>query len=298
MFKNAIFFRIGQAWTPDLQALEQGLKTQRFTPCGPTQQTSYGWIEPRGQEHGPMVESIGGHWILKLCIETKKVPASHVQSKLIERLKKIESSTGRKPGRKESKEIKEEILLDLLPHAFPTQGVLTIWIDPDDHMMVIDATAMGKADTAVTALVQILEQFSITKVQTETTPATQMSHWLRTDEAPYNFSVDRECELKAVDESKSVVKYGRHPLDILEVKQHIQQGKVPTKLAMTWADRVSFVLTDALVLKKITFLEGVYEGADKAADSFDTDFAIMTGELKTAFKDLVNAHEGELALET
>ena len=78
-----------------------------------------------------------------------------------------------------------------------------------------------------------------------------MATWLMTKESPNSFTVDRECELKASDESKAVVKYGRHPLDIDEVAQHIAQGKIPTKLALTWNDRVSFVLTSSMQLKKL-----------------------------------------------
>ena len=71
----------------------------------------------------------------------------------------------------------------------------------------------------------------------------------QTTVSPAGFTVDRECELKAPDESKAVVRYSRHALDIEEVQQHIGTGKVPTRLAMTWEGRVSFVLTEALQIK-------------------------------------------------
>ena len=58
-------------------------------------------------------------------------------------------------------------------------------------------------------------------------PAVAMAHWLGTGEAPYAFTIDRECELKSADEMKSVVRYARHPLDTDEVKQHIVSGKMP-----------------------------------------------------------------------
>ncbi len=87
-----------------------------------------------------------------------------------------------------------------------------------------------------------------------------MAHWLNSQEAPAGFSVDRECELKSGDESKSVVRYGRHPLDIAEVKQHIQHGKLPTRVALTWDDRVSFVLTQGLQIRKVALLDAVTEG--------------------------------------
>jgi len=120
-----------------------------------------------------------------------------------------------------------------------------------------------------------------------------MAHWLATQEPPAGFSIDRECELKAADESKAVVKYGRHPLDIAEVQQHIQQGKLPTKLALTWDDRVSFVLTEGLQIKKLAFLDSVFEGTKADEGGFDTDVAIATGELRKLIPDLIEALGGE-----
>ena len=127
-----------------------------------------------------------------------------------------------------------------------------------------------------------------------------MAAWLSEQQAPVGFNVDRECELKAADESKAVVRYTRHALDTDEVSGHIAMGKVPTRLAMTWNDRLSFVLTDALQLKKLVFLDVVLEGADAAPgdgkdDGFDTDAAIATGELGNMIPELLQALGGEMA---
>jgi recombination associated protein RdgC len=109
--------------------------------------------------------------------------------------------------------------------------------------------------------------------------------------------VDRECELKAADESRAVVRYARHALDTEEVRQHVATGKLPTRLALTWEGRVSFVLTESLQLKKLAFLEGVFEtsGAERA-DGFDADTAIATGELRKLLPDLLEALGGEVVV--
>jgi recombination associated protein RdgC len=120
-----------------------------------------------------------------------------------------------------------------------------------------------------------------------------MSHWLAAQEPPVGFTVDRECELKSADEEKAVVRYARHPLDIEEVQAHIAAGKLPTKLALTWDDRVSFMLTEGLQLKKIAFLDTVFEGSKADDGGFDTDVAIATGELSKLLPDLVEALGGE-----
>jgi recombination associated protein RdgC len=122
-----------------------------------------------------------------------------------------------------------------------------------------------------------------------------MSEWLTSGEPPAGFSIDRECELKSADETKSAVRYARHALDIDEVRQHIANGKVPTQLALTWQGRVSLVLTEAMQIKKIAFLEGVFEGGGKPAkdEAFDADAAIATGELGRLIPGLIDALGGE-----
>ena len=294
MIKTAFIYRITSPITVNLSDLGESLQAQAFTACGSTQEKSVGWIAPRGEEHGAFIESVGGHWILQLMTEVKKVPAGAIKDKVTTQCNEIESLTGRKPGKKERRDIAEEVRLTLLPFAFPARHTTTVWIDPTAKTLVLDAGSQGKADDVLAALIKVVEGISIQLVSTKTSPASAMATWLVTKESPSTFGVDRECELKATDESKAVVKYGRHALDIDEVVVHIQQGKMPTKLALTWNSRVSFVLTDGLQLKKISFLDVIFENkSDLAADGFDADVAIMTGELSKLIPDLVEALGGD-----
>jgi recombination associated protein RdgC len=289
-----MFYRIGADWTASLTQLEKSLDSFRFVECGATQEKSIGWVEPRGVAHGPLVEAIGGQWLLKLMLEAKAVPGSVLKRKLDERLAQIESAQGRKPGKREQREIKDEIRLQLLPMAFTKQAAVQVWIDPTARLLVLDAASQAKADEVVTCLVQCLEGLMVLPINTNTSATTAMSEWLTSQEAPAGFSVDRECELKAPDESRAVVRYSRHPLDTDEVRQHIVSGKLPTKLALTWDSRVSLLLTDTLQIKKLAFLDVVFEGGTaKQDDGFDADVAIATGELQRLIPGLLEALGGE-----
>ena len=301
MFKNVMVYRMVSGWSATQAQLEEALEGARFVECGASQEKSVGWIEPRGDAHGPLVEIVGGQWLLKLQIEVKTVPGSVVKRKVQDQLDHIEATTGRKPGKKEKRELLEDARLALLPMAFTKQSSVMVWIDPKAQFLVLDSGSQAKADEVMTGLIKAVEGLAVLLVNTQTSPAAAMSHWLSTREAPQGFSVDRECELKAADESKAVVRYTRHALDTDEVSQHIATGKVPTRLALTWGDRVSFVLTEALQLKKVTFLDVVLEGlpsspGDRKDDGFDADAAIATGELVQLIPDLLEALGGEVAL--
>ncbi len=298
MFKNLIVYRIGPDWSATVEHMEEALAPARFVECGATQQKSIGWIEPRGEKHGALVESIGGQRILKLQIETKAVPGSVVKRKAQEQIEHIEATTGRKPGKREIKDIRDDALLALLPMAFTKQSSVQVWIDLASRLLMTDAGSQSKADEVITALVSALPGLPLTLLQTTVSPQVAMTQWLTAEspeEWPVRLSVERECELKSNDEEKSVVKFTRHNLLNDEIRHHVAQGKLPVKLALSWDGRVAFVLTEALQLKKVSFLEGVFDGTSAGKeDGFDADVAIATGELGKLIPDLIDALGGEM----
>ncbi len=294
MFKNLTIFRVVPEWQANLaKAIEQAERKQ-FVECGASQQKSMGWVAPRA-EHGALVESVGGQWIMKVMIEKKSVPASALNKKTDARMKKIEEQTGRKPKRKE---IKDEVLRELLPQAFPKSETVVVWLDPKNRLVSIDVGSTSKADDITTLMVDTFDGFGLTMIQTNLSAATSMSGWLREREAPAGFTIDRDCQLKATDEGKSAVTYAKHGLDIEEVRLHLEQGKLPTKLAMTWDERISFVLTDAMLVKKLHFGDVVFEKPKAGGDDgFDANAAIATGELSKLIPDLIEALGGEATVE-
>nr|WP_236580565.1 recombination-associated protein RdgC [Rubrivivax sp. A210] len=298
MFKNALVFRI-ENWEskPALSEIEARLDGARFAPCGATQPESAGWVAPRGRKHGVLAESVGGQIILELCTETKAVPGGVIKTELEAQCDRIEAETGRRPKGKAARQLKEEIVHTLMPRAFPKRGSTRVWLAPQEGLVLIDAASLKKADGVVTRLVELLGGgLRLAPIQTALSPATAMAAWLVEQEAPAGFTLDRDCELKQPDSEKATVRYARHTLDIAEVGEHIKQGKLPTQVAMTWAGRVSFVLTEALVIKKIKLLDIVLEGAGSTANAddggFDTDVAIATGELRQLIPDLIAALGG------
>jgi recombination associated protein RdgC len=294
MFKNLIIYRIS-AMAFTLDQLEAALQKVPFIECGATQEKSMGWVPPRGEAHGALVESINGQWVARLMIETKAVPSDALARKVKEKAEHIERETGRKPGKMETRELKDEARLDLLPMAFTKRGSTWVWIDPQAQTVVIDTNSQARADEVVSSLVELLPSgFAVALLNTQNAPQAAMAHWLKENEPPACFTVDRECELKSCGEDKAVVRYANHPLDIQEVLEHINAGLLPTRLALTWDGRVSFKLTQQLQVKGIRFLDSVFASRQSDDSGFDADVAIATGELRKLFPDLVTALGGEV----
>ena len=295
-----MLYRLGPGWPASADQLEAALAAEPFAECGATQQKSAGWVPPRGEEHGALVESVDGQWIARLAIETKAVPGDAVRRKTQEAADEIERTTGRKPGKKEVRDLRDDALLALLPQAFPRRSQVTVWIDPGNRWLALDAGSQGKADEVITSLVRVAGKgFEIGLLQTHSSPQGAMAAWLADPEGdalPHAFNVERECELKGSGDEPAVVKFTRHPLQTDEVRQHIREGKLPTRLALGWSGRLGFVLTQALQLKKLAFQEGVFEqdAATKGDDRFDADVALLTGELRAMIPELIDALGGEV----
>lgn len=292
MFKNLTI--ITTTALPDFDVFVNGLA--KFAPTTGGQEKSVGWLPPRGDEHGPLAESVNGQWILKFMAETRTVPASVVKRQVAEMAKAIEAMTGRKQGKKEKRQMKEDAIAALLPQAFPRERATWVWVDPTARRVMLDTTSQGVADDIITALVRGIPDLSIQMLVTKTNPATAMAQWLIEQNVDGCFDIGRDCELKSSDETGAKVRYTHHPVVTSEVASHIELGKQPTSLALNWDGRVTFALTDTLQLKKLNFADDVLEKAKaqgQRADDFDGNALMATAELAPLIDDLIAALGGQ-----
>lgn len=296
MFKNLVLYRLGaESLLQNTSTLEAAIQPAIFQPCGPTEQASMGFVPPRGLAHAPLIEVVDSNLHLRIRTEKRVLPGQAVTRRVEELAATIEEQTGRKPGKKALKDLKEQAVQDLLPQALTVSSDVKIWISAKLKLLAIDAGSTTAAEPIVSALVKLWEGLTVHLIQSAESPAACMAAWLMDGVPPEGFTIDRECELKSEDEMKSVVRYARHALDTEEVRQHLTAGKRPTKLAMSYKDRISFVLTDTLQLKKISFLDLVFEGRDKPGkdEQFDADAAIATGEMGDLIPALIDGLGGE-----
>ena len=172
---------------------------------------------------------------------------------------------------------KYQALLELLPQAFPKAARIPVWISPSMELLVLGTASTSQADDVVTLMVQSLG-LTMAPLQTTASPAGVMAAWLTLGDAESPFALGGEVALQAPDDSKEAVRYVNADLDTDEVKEHVRCGKAVQSLGLYYLDRVDFVLTDSLVLKKIVLGVPVSPG-ESAADAFDADVVLATGEL-------------------
>lgn len=295
-FRNLQIYRLDSDWNQTAERFAERLATTVFQPCGGFDMQSRGWVPPRGEE-GELLVAVNSQWLIALGIEQKLLPATVIRQYTQARIAELETLQGFKAGRAQARDLREQVTAELLPRAFVKRGLVYVWIDPVSRWLVVDAASPARAEQVLEHLKTTLNDLPIRLLHTRTAPMAAMTAWLADQHVPAGFTIDRDCELRAAGEEKAVVRYVRHPLDGDEIGRHITAGKAVTRLALTWRDRISFVLTEQLQLKRLAFLDVLKEDAEKQVeggdDLFEANFTLMSGELAPLLADLVEALDGE-----
>jgi recombination associated protein RdgC len=302
-FRNLQIYRLPRPWAMDKATLAAQLARGPFQRCPADRMISRGWVSPR--EGGELVHAVGSHWLLCLAVEQRLLPADTVNRTVRELADQAAEQQGYPVGRRGLRELRERVVAELLPQAFTRVRRTFVWVDPVNGWFGVDASTAAVADRVIDQLRHCLDAFPLAPLRTRVSPSSRMAGWLATGDATAEgFSIDNDCELKAVDENKAVVRYVRQPLAddeeiAAEIKAHLAAGQLPTRLALTWNNRISFVLTERLEIKRLTFLDVVHESAEylvaeNAEEQFDADFTLMTGEFVQFLPALVQALGGEV----
>ncbi|MCO7641915.1 recombination-associated protein RdgC [Pseudomonas sp. S 311-6] len=296
-FKNLKLYRLSANFDMSTAALNEALAKLAFTPGNASQPQTIGWAPVR--DGGDYAHAVGDHLLLRLTAEQKLLPSKVVAQAAKERAADFEAQQGYKPGRKQMKELKEQIYDELLPRAFSTRRDTFIWIDRASRWIVIDASSSARADEALGLMAKSIAPFPVEPLYVNQSPGAAMTAWLADDEAPAGFTIDQDTRLQSAGDGKAKVSYQQLVPEPEELRRHIAQGKQCSRLALTWEDRVSFVLTDGLDIRRIKPLDVLVENAAGSLlnddERFDSDFSLFGGEMSHLAADLTAALGGEKA---
>ncbi|BEH15086.1 MULTISPECIES: recombination-associated protein RdgC [Marinobacter] len=298
-FRNARIFRFTKPFDITAEALEEKLQADAFKPCGPQETTRQGWVPPLGKHGEQLVHSANGYHLIALRKEEKILPGPVVKEAVEERAEAIELDQGRKVRKKEKEEIKEQVMLEMLPQAFSRNRRCFAYLAPQDGVLVVDAGSAKQAEDLASTLRKSLGSLPVRPPAVEQAPAFTFTGWLtETIDHPANIVLGSECELKDPSEDGGVVRCKGLDLKADEIRNHLETGMQVTKLALTWDDNVSFVLDEELGIRRLKFGETLQDqlddvDVDDALAKFDAAFTLMTLELSRMIPGLLEALGGE-----
>lgn len=297
-FKNLSIFRLTEDFTLSPAELEQKLEQMAFRPCGNHEEFTFGWTAPLGKTSQQLVHSTNGFMMLCGKKEEKVLPAAVVNEMLQEKTLEEEDRQGRKLAKKERTAIKDELIFELLPKAFSFSRKTYAYIDPKGGWLVVDAASAKKAEDLLSNLRKCLGSLPAVPPNTVEKPIATMTQWLIHHETPADITIEDECELRSPEEEGGIIRCKRHDLTLPEIRNHLDTGKEAIKLAISWDDRLSFIIDEHLAIKRLRFLDLIQDQAanieaSDEAEQFDVDFSIMSLELANFLPRLMELFGGE-----
>lgn len=264
-FKQVTPFRLLEL--PEKRYLDESLGNSWFTEPQGLDWFSEGFTHPTAFSD-TAVFGAEKTMLIALKREEKVLPSEAIKYKLDEQIIKIQANEGRNVGRKEKQELRETIIDDLLPKALikssRTYGLFS------GEWLFVDTANRRKAENLLTKLREALGGLSAQHLVTRQSPASLMTNWLLQGEAQGRFVLDSDVTLVGVGDVAPKVKISRKDLTAEDVVQHAKNGMKVTELGLIWNDRVAFILTQDLTLKRIQWLDVVQEEAEGSCDDAES----------------------------
>lgn len=296
-FRNLQLYRLAADHALSADSINDCLAKRPWLPCGAMDLQSQGWIPPAPHAVEVFGYAQQGAVLVALKTEEKILPAIVVKQEAEYRIAQIEAEENRKVGRKEAKDLRDQITHELLPKAFTRSRVQRALVDLESGLVLVDAGAAAKAEQLLSALREALGSLPTRLIDTQTTPQTAMTLWLETADAG-EFDLGQDAELRVPGDDGAIARVSRQPLDSDEIKRHLDAGKLVSRVALSWQDRIAFQLTEKLELKRVAMLDTLadavkdLDAADQAA-LFDSGLVLMIGELRGLVPTLIEALGGE-----
>lgn len=301
-FRNLLPYKLINPWTLAPGSFEECLAARPLQACTGLSAQTQGWVAPRGdgRQLGQLVYGQGRQSLFALGVETKLLPGSVVRDAVVAKAAQIEQRMGFKPGKKQLREIKDQVTAELLPRAFAARRLTRAWIDAEAGWLIVDSASARRGEELTVLLRETLGELAIEPLNTVQSPIACMTQWLSGGKVPGGFALDQDCEMKTGGDDPGAVRFARHGLDGDDVRRHVKDGKSVTQLGLTWNDRVRLVLADPGVIKRVRFEmieqdRAAHDTPGGADEQFDADFTLMCGELSKLLADLVRCLGGAKA---
>ncbi|BEL83687.1 TPA: recombination-associated protein RdgC [Serratia marcescens] len=297
-FKNLMVYRLSREVALNADEMEKQLSAFAFTPCGSQDMAKTGWVSPMGLHSDALTHAVNGQIVICARKEEKILPSPVIKQELQAKIERLEAEQHRKLKKTEKDALKDEVLHSLLPRAFSRFNQTFMWIDTVNDLIMVDAASAKRAEDTLALLRKSLGSLPVVPLTMESPIELTLTEWVRSGEMPAGFAIQDEAELKAILEEGGVIRCKKQNLISDEIAVHIEAGKLVTKLAVDWQERIQLMLSDDGSLKRLKFADTLREqnddiDRDDFAQRFDADFILMTSELAALIKNTIEALGGE-----
>ena len=291
-FRNLIMFRMSEAVSDAL--MDDGPEAFAEKPLrepGPLEQSTAGFVSPFGVVEDGVDLVADKLMLIQAGGMERLLPKSVVNEELAARIKKVMDEQGRRVGAKERKRMKDEVLTDFLPRAFVKPSRIAAFIDSERGLLVVDTASDKAAEGLLHLMREAMGTLPATRLAPEESVRAHMTDWVATGGLPAGLALADEVYLVDPSEGGAKVRCSRQDLETDEVREHLKTGKQVVALGLTFQDRISFVLTEDLAVRKFKLLDIVIDelaedSPETARDEIFCRLVLMGNEVRRLFDAL------------
>lgn len=301
LFKNLNIYRLNKEVELDFEALETALNTKRARLCGTQEPSHDGFAPAYGKdEDGLLVHVVNNDCaLIRVRNDSLLLPESVVKKVVDAKAEEISSTQGRKVRRKERDLIKDEVVLSLLPRAFPLETSHFLLIDKTAGLIYCNTSGSKRAEEMLSLIREVLGSLPVQPLRSKLPTQNSMTDWVKTSTAPEDFKVLNDCTLAdTLKESGGVIKVKNQDLADQTLLAMLEGGMYVTDLRLAYRDVLSFTLDSDLGVKGIRYEDVFTEKArDDAGEDgeamFDASLFLMLHTLREMVPLLMTALGGE-----
>jgi len=291
-FKQVQLFDVSHSVSSySAEKLIEKLQALAFKPCLPSLPSSAGWVPPADEEGASLVRIINACCMICLQIEEKILPATVIRQALAEKIKQIELAEDRKVYQKEKLALKDEIILTLLPRAFTKTTRIYAYLDTKNNWLLLGTSNQKKTEQFISLFKKTITEDIYPLEIEKISPA--LTQWLQHKNFPSSFNIEKACVLQDPRQQTRIIRVQQQDLFAKAIQALIKDGCEIKQLALSWQDRVNFVLAHDFSLSGIKFNDAILAEAndlepETKQQRIDADFLMMTASFSQLLKELLS----------
>lgn len=287
--KQLSLYRLNPEAMPSAEKLETALAKHKFAEVTGLEWSNEGFTPPHNFAN-ELVFQAANTWSVSLKKQERVLPSSAIKDALEQKIAQIAEKEGRRVGRKERAELKEQVINELLPLALCRSSCIAAMCHTPSQLLMVGSASSKAAENMVTMLRYALGGLDAWLPNTKLSLMQLMTDWVLTGEAAGNFELDNSCQL--IYGTTEAVKISNKHLNDEDVVFHVEQGMKVKELGLVWREQVAFVLTSDFRFKRISFLDTLQEeveshGDDAASLAFASQM-IVAESLSTMVNELAD----------
>ncbi|MBX9714484.1 MAG: recombination-associated protein RdgC [Pseudomonadaceae bacterium] len=298
-FRNLLVYRLTQDLPFVADELQAALAAKPARPCASQELTTYGFVAPFGKgADAPLVHVSQDFILIAARKEDRILPGSVVRDALKEKVEEIEAEQMRKVYKEERDQLKDEIIQAFLPRAFIRRSTTFAAIAPKQGLILVNSASPKRAEDLLSTLREAIGSLPVRPLTVKMAPTAVLTEWVKTQQAAEHFTALDECELRDPQEDGGIIRCKRQDLTSDEIQLHLSTGKQVTQLSLAWQDKLSFVLDEKMIVKRLRFEDllqdqAEQDGGDDDLSQQDASFTLMMLTFGEFLPQLFDALGGE-----